>query len=170
MKLSENLARPIMQPIGMYLEAIRKKKMDIILTTLFLLGSFFLAQAVLFDAAVPFFLPIWALARARFRKYLIFVFIGGLAGSMFLGVGQAVIHLLQLGLFNAIIRYPFAKKLVHFTVASCVLVVQVVWQLVMHVGILPIDVQFFIGFEVILLVYDVFHVYCISASRSHLFW
>ena len=82
----------------------------IVVTFLFLFGSFFLSQAVLFDAAVPFFLPIWALARARFRKYLIWVFIGGMAGSAFLGVGQAVIHLLQLALFNAIIRYPFAKK------------------------------------------------------------
>lgn len=170
MKFSENLARPIMQPIGLYFDALRKKKMDIILTIIFLLASFFLAQAVLFDAAVPFFLPIWALARARFRKYLIFVFIGGLAGSMFLGVGQAVIHLLQLGLFNAVIRYPFAQKLVHFTVASCVLVVQVVWQLVMHIGYLPIDVQFFIGFEVILALFMTFFMFIAFPPADRIFF
>ena len=94
----------------MYIEELGKKKMQIMMAILFLFGSFFLAQAVLFDAAVPFFLPVWALAGARFRKYLIWVFIGGMAGSAFLGVGQAVIHLFQLGLFNAVIRYPISQK------------------------------------------------------------
>ena len=85
----------------------------------------FLVQAVLFDAAVPFFLPVWALARARFRKYLIWVFIGGMAGGAFLGVGQAVIHLFQLGLFTVVIRYKFARKSIQLTVAVCILFVQV---------------------------------------------
>jgi len=159
MRLSENIKRPLIHSVSAYIEAINKKKMDIIMTMLFLLGSFFLAQAVLFDAAVPFFLPIWALARARFRKYLIWVFIGGLAGSAFIGVGQAVIHLLQLGLFNAIIRYPIARKVVQLTVAGCILVVQVLWQLLMHAGQLPIDVQLFIGFEVILALFMTFFMF-----------
>ena len=84
-----------------------------------------------------FFLPVWALARARFRKHLIWVFIGGMAGSAFLDVGQAVIHLLQLVLFNAVIRYPFARKSIQLTVVSCIFIVQVLWQLVMHTGANP---------------------------------
>ena len=55
MKLSGNMEGPVVQPIRMYIEAIGKKKMQIIVATFFLLGSFFLSQAVLFDAAVPFF-------------------------------------------------------------------------------------------------------------------
>ncbi|MBO1914175.1 hypothetical protein J4G37_56325, partial [Microvirga sp. 3-52] len=74
MKLTGNIERPITQTVRMNIGEIKKKKTHIMMATLFLLGSFFLAQAVLFDAAVPFFLPVWALAAARFRKYLIWVF------------------------------------------------------------------------------------------------
>src|SRR5690606_2257887 len=139
MKLTSNMERPLMQPIRTYIEEVKKKRIDILIRLLFLVGSFFLAQAVVFDAAVRFFLPVWALASARFRKQLIWVFIGGMAGSAFLGFGQAVIHLLQLGLFTMIIRYPFAKKAIQFTVAGCILAVQLIWQLTMHAGQLPID-------------------------------
>ena len=110
MKLIDNVTRPVGQPIRMYFEMLGKRKMHILVATLFLFGSFFLSQAVLFDAAVPFFLPVWALARARFRKYLIWVFVGGMFGSAFLGFGQAVIHLLMLALFNAVIKYPLMRK------------------------------------------------------------
>lgn len=170
MKLTSNVERPMMQPIRDYIEGVRKKKMDITVTFLFLIGSFFLAQAVLFDAAVPFFLPIWALARARFRKQLVWVFIGGMAGGAFLGLGQAVIHLLQLGLFNAIIRYPFARKSVQLTVAGCILVVQLLWQLVMHAGQLPMDVQFFIGFEVILALFMTFFLFVAFPPADRIFF
>ncbi|MHA6260544.1 SpoIIE family protein phosphatase [Sporosarcina sp. CAU 1771] len=150
MKLSSNVGNSITHPIRMQIEAIGKKKMQIIVASFFLFGSFFLSQAVLFDAAVPFFLPIWALARARYRNHLIWVFIGGMAGSTFLGVGQAVIHLLELVLFNLAIRYAFGRKSIPLTVISSIFVVQVVWQLVAYSGQLPIEVQLFIGFEVIL--------------------
>lgn len=170
MKLTGNVERSMMQPIRDYIEEVRKKKMDITITVLFLIGSFFLAQAVLFDAAVPFFLPIWALARARFRKQLVWVFIGGMAGGAFLGLGQAVIHLFQLGLFNAIIRYPFARKSVQLTVASCILIVQLLWQFVMHAGQLPIDVQFFIGFEVILALFMTFFLFVAFPPADRIFF
>lgn len=166
MKLSSDMERPVTQTIGMYIEEVGKKKMQIIVATLFLFGSFFLAQAVLFDAAVPFFLPVWALARARFRKHLIWVFIGGMAGSAFLGLGQAVIHLMQLGVFNAIIRYPFARKSIQFTVAGCILIVQLFWQLIMHAGQLSIDIQLFIGFEVILALFMTFFFSSHSLRRT----
>ncbi|MCZ2260585.1 SpoIIE family protein phosphatase [Sporosarcina sp. G11-34] len=159
MKLSGNMEGPVEQPIRMYIEAIGKKKMQIIVATFFLLGSFFLSQAVLFDAAVPFFLPIWALARARFRKYLIWVFIGGMVGSSFLGVGQAVIHLLELLLFNAVIRYPFARKSVPLTVVSSIVVIQVIWQLIAYAGVIPVEVQLFIGFEAILAFFVTFFLF-----------
>ncbi len=170
MKLVSNVDRPIMNPIRLYIERIKRKKMDIILTLLFLIGSFFLAQAVLFDAAVPFFLPIWALARARFRKHLVWVFIGGIAGGALLGIGQAVIHLLQLGLFNAIIRYPFARKSVQLTVAGCILIVQVLWQFIIHAGQLPMDVQFFIGFEVILALFMTFFLFVAFPPADRIFF
>ena len=96
MKMIGNLERPISSQFRQTIESIGKRKMHILLTALFLLVSFFLSQAVLFDTAVPFFLPVWALAQTRFRKYLLWVFIGGMTGSAFLGLGQAVIHLFEL--------------------------------------------------------------------------
>lgn len=170
MKLTGNLERPILQPVRTFFDGIRRKRMDIIVTFLFLVGSFFLAQAVLFDAAVPFFLPIWALASIRFRKQLIWVFIGGMAGSAFLGFGQAVIHLLQLGLFHMVIRYPFARKSIQLTVAGCVLTVQLLWQLLMHAGQLPIAVQYFIGFEVILALFMTFFLFHAFPSADRIFF
>lgn len=170
MKLSSNVERPVTQTIGVYISEVVRKRMQIFVATLFLLGSFFLAQAVLFDAAVPFFLPIWALASARFRKYLVFVFIGGMAGSVFLGVGQAVIHLMQLGIFNAIIRYPFARKSVQLTVAGCILVVQLVWQFIMHAGQLPVEIQLFIGFEVILALFMTFFLFVAFPAEDRIFF
>ena len=170
MKLYSDVERPFINPIRMYIEEVKKKKVDIIVSLLFLFGSFFLAQAVLFDAAVPFFLPVWALARARYRKYLIWVFIGGMTGSVFLGLGQAFIHLLQLGLFNVVIRYPFARKAVQMTVAGCIFVVQLVWQLLMHASLLPIDVQLFIGFEVILALFMTFFLFIAFPAADRVFF
>lgn len=170
MKLTSNIERPMMQPIRTYIEEVKKKRVDILISLLFLVGSFFLAQAVVFDAAVPFFLPVWALASARFRKQLIWVFIGGMVGSAFLGFGQAVIHLLQLGLFTMIIGRPFAKKAIQFTVAGCILAVQLIWQLTMHAGQLPIDVQYFIGFEVILALFMTFFLFLAFPSADRIFF
>lgn len=169
MRLSGNMHRPVTQSVRHSIGEIGKKKTQILVAAIFLIGSFFLAQAVLFDAAVPFFLPIWALARARFRKHLIWVFIGGIAGSTFLGVGQAAIHLIELGIFNAIIRYPFARKSIQLTVAGCIFIVQLFWQLAMHAGQLPIEIQLFIGFEVILALFMTFFLFVAFPSEDRTF-
>lgn len=170
MKLSGDLERPIVQPIRLYVENIIKKKMQIAMGILFLFGSFFLSQAVLFDAAVPFFLPVWALARARFRNHSIWVFIGGMVGGAFLGLGQAVIHLLQLGLFNGVTRYAWGRKFIHLTVAGCILIVQAGWQLLMHMGQIPLEVQLFIGFEVVLALFMTFFLFVAFPAADRLFF
>ncbi len=144
--------------------------MHILVATLFFMGSFFLSQAVLFDAAVPFFLPVWALASARFRKHLIWVFIGGMLGSAFLGIGQAVIHLLELALFNAVIKYPFTRKSVPLTVAGCIIVVQVLWQFIMNGGQPPVDVQLYIGFEAILALFMTFFLFVAFPPADRIFF
>ena len=92
-----------------------------------------------------------------------------MAGSAFLGLGQAVIHLMQLGVFNAIIRYPFARKSIQFTVAGCILIVQLFWQLIMHAGQLSIDIQLFIGFEVILALFMTFFLFVAFPSEDRTF-
>lgn len=170
MKLTSNLERPLMQSIRTNIERVKKKWLNIMISCLFLSGSFFLSQAVLFDAAVPFFLPVWALASIRFREQLIWVFIGGMIGSVFLGFGQAVIHLVQLGLFHFILRYAIFKKSIQFTVASCIFATQLIWQLAMHMGKIPLEVQFFIGFEVILALFMTFFLFLAFPPADRLFW
>ena len=169
MKLTSNLERPLMQSIRTYVAQVKKKGLSFMMSSLFLIGSFFLSQAVLFDAAVPFFLPVWALASIRFREQLIWVFIGGMVGSGFLGLGQAIIHLFQIGLFQFILRYPISRKSIQFTVAGCIFITQLAWQLTMHLGKIPLEVQFFMGFEVILALFMTFFLFLAFPSADRLF-
>ena len=150
MKLTDRMEQSTWQSIRLYMDAIKRKRDALLVAAIFLFSAFFLSQAVLFDAAVPFFLPVWALVYIRFRKYLLWVFIGGIAGSMLLGLGQAVIHLLEIVAFTFALKYSFSRKSIPITVASTVLLIQLLWQFLMHGGAIPIEVQFFIGFEVIL--------------------
>ena len=92
-------------------------------------------------------------------------------GSAFLGLGQAVIHLLMLALFNAVIKYPLIRKSVPLTVAGCIIVVQVLWQFVMHAGQPPVNVQLYIGFEAILALFMTFFLFvAFPACGSNLLW
>ena len=170
MKLIDNAARPAVRPIRLYFEMIGKRKIHIMVAGLFLIGSFFLSQAVLFDTAVPFFLPIWALAQVRYRKHLIWVFIGGMFGSAFLGLGQAVIHLLQLALFNGVIKYSLTRKSVPLTVAGCIIIVQMLWQFVVHMGQPPVNIQLSIGFEAILALLMTFFLFVAFPQVDRIFF
>lgn len=129
---------------------LRKKKLKIGLASLILFFSFFLSKAVLFEAAVPFFLPVWAIVALRYPKFLPFVWIGGISGSLTLGVGQTVIHLLQVGgfqLFNQLLRQ---KKFIPLQVAITVLVIQIGWQWVSYGGEIPLSVSLLVLYESIL--------------------
>lgn len=150
MKMIDNMERPLVQQIRYAWESFAKRRVQLLIALLFLSGSFFLSQAVLFDMAVPFFLPIWALASMRYRQHLIWVFIGGMAGSAFLGIGQALIHLLQLLLFHAVIKSPFVRKSIPLAVAGCMIVPQIIWQVAMYSGSPPTAVQLSIGLEALL--------------------
>ncbi|MBD7986343.1 SpoIIE family protein phosphatase [Sporosarcina sp. Sa2YVA2] len=170
MKMIGDLERPVGQQVRHMVESIGKRKKHVLMATFFLLGTFFLSQAVLFDAAVPFFLPVWALAQLRFRKYLVFVFIGGMAGGAFLGIGQAVIYLLQLLLFNVVSKHPLTRKSIPLTVAGTIIVVQVLWQFIMHSGQTPVDVQLTIGFEAVLALFMTFFIFVAFPHRDRLFF
>ncbi|WP_153733459.1 SpoIIE family protein phosphatase [Sporosarcina obsidiansis] len=150
MKMIDNMERPLGQQFRVAWQELINRKVYLLTAILFLIGSFFLAQAVVFDMAVPFFLSIWALASMRYRQHMIYVFIGGMAGSAFLGMGQAVIHLTQLLLFHLAIKSPFVKKSIPLAVAGCMIIPQIIWQLVMYSGSPPVAVQLSIGLEALL--------------------
>ncbi|WJY26716.1 MULTISPECIES: SpoIIE family protein phosphatase [Sporosarcina] len=148
--VSSNTERTMMHPLHSLIGSIMVRKVHLLTSLLFAVGSFFLAQAVLFDAAVPFLLPVWALAVMRYPKYMIPAFVGGMSGSLFLGLGQALLFVLQLLLFNVVIRHSFTRKSVPLTVAATIIAVQVFWQLIMYAGQPPLTVQLSIGFEALL--------------------
>ncbi|ARD48468.1 SpoIIE family protein phosphatase [Sporosarcina sp. P33] len=151
MKMIDNMERPFVQMFRASWQELMNRKVYLMTALLFLVGSFFLSQAVVFDMAVPFFLPIWALASMRYRKHMIFVFIGGMAGSAFLGIGQAVIHLAQLLLFHAIIKIPKVKRSIPIAVAGAMIIPQLTWQLIKYSdGMMPLAVQLSIGLEALL--------------------
>ncbi|PIC63686.1 serine/threonine protein phosphatase [Sporosarcina sp. P13] len=150
MKMIDNIERPLGQQIRAPWQWLITRKVYILTAILFLVGSFFLSQAVVFDMAVPFFLPIWALASMRYRQHMIYVFIGGMIGSSFLGMGQAVIHLTQLLLFHSALKIPVMKKSIPFAVAGSMAITQLTWQLIKYSEGLPVAVQLSIGLEALL--------------------
>lgn len=150
MKMIDNIERPFGQQIRAPWQWLIDRKVYIVTAILFLIGSFFLSQAVVFDMAVPFFLPIWALASMRYRQHMIYVFIGGMMGSAFLGMGQAVIHLTQLLLFHTVIKIPVMKKSIPISVAVSMIIPQLSWQIVKFNESLPVPVQLSIGLEALL--------------------
>lgn len=129
---------------------VKKKKLKITLSTLILFFAFFLSKAVLFEAAVPFFLPIWAIVARRYPRYLPFVWIGGLSGSLTLGIGQTILHVLQIGGYQGISQILKNKKFIPFQVAMVILLVQFGWQWVSYGGAIPLSVSLLVLYESIL--------------------
>jgi len=129
---------------------LKKKKLKIALSALILFFAFFLSKAVLFEAAVPFFLPIWAIVARRYPRYLPFVWIGGISGSLTLGIGQTVLHVLQIGGYQAISHVLKNKKFIPLQVAMVILLVQVGWQWISYSGEIPLSVALLVLYESIL--------------------
>ena len=88
-------------------QKIGLKKKQILIGSLFFLTAFFLAQSVVFEAAVPFSVPFWAIIRTKYREYAKFVLFGSLAGCFFLGFGQVLILALQIILYECIMRFRY---------------------------------------------------------------
>ena len=81
------------------MEGFKAKRVTLFFSIIFLLLSFFLAQVVLFEASVPFFLPLWALVNLRFQRFVPWTVAGAILGSFTLGFGQVIIHAMQALLF-----------------------------------------------------------------------
>ena len=123
------------------------KKKQIFIGSLFFLTSFFLAQSVVFEAAVPFSVPFWAIIRTKYREYAKFVLFGSLAGCFFLGFGQVVILALQIIMYECIMRFRYWRLPQSIAVSLAVLLVQIMWQGAMYQGLPPVLVQFYVGCE-----------------------
>lgn len=123
------------------------KKRQILIGSLFFLTSFFLAQSVVFEAAVPFSVPFWAIIRTKYKEYAKFVLFGSLTGCLFLGLGQVLILVLQILMYECIRRFRYWQLPQSIAVSLAVLLVQIVWQGLIYQGLPPVLVQFYVGCE-----------------------
>src|SRR5690606_4003182 len=117
------------------------KKVSLFIHFFFLLLAFFLSRAVMFEAVVPFLLPLWAIVSKRYENEKWFVFLGGLVGALSLGLGQMLILLLQLGIYELIDRFRYWKPPAAVGVALSIFFGQFLWQGIAHFGIPPLIVQ-----------------------------
>lgn len=104
----------------------------------------------MFEAAVPFLLPLWAIVKQRYENEKWTVLIGGLLGAFTLSLGQALILGLQLVLYELITRFKFWKFPTGVSVGLAIFFGQFIWQGVVHLAIPPLIVQLYIYYEVIL--------------------
>lgn len=131
-------------------EGLQARKVSILLTVTFFVLSFFLAQVVLFEASVPFFLPIWALVSIRYTRYLPWTLAGALLGSFTLGLGQVVIHALQALILPIHSKRVIKKIPIPLFVFIDVVIVQAIWQFVSYGGDIPVSVWLAIAYEGVL--------------------
>ena len=126
------------------------KKISFLIHVFFLFLALFLSRAVMFEAAVPFLLPLWAIVKQRYENEKWAVLVGGLIGAFTLSLGQAFILGLQLVLYELITRFRFWRLPMGVSVGLAILFGQFVWQSILHVGIPPLIIQLYIYYEVIL--------------------
>ncbi len=135
------------------IEGIQARKVTLLFTGVFFVLAFFLAQVVLFEASVPFFLPIWALVNLRFQRYIPWTMAGAILGSLTLGIGQLMIHVLQALLFSLQGKKLIRKLPIPIFVLLDVVLIQIVWQFISYSGEIPASVWLSIGYEGILSIF-----------------
>lgn len=133
-------------------ERIGAKKKLYSLRVLFFFVAYFLAQAVFFNATLPFLLPFWAIVRLRYDHMRIAVLVGGIAGALTFGLGQAVLLCLQLVVFELLCRFKYYKMPAALAVGMAIMMVQIPWQVVSYGGTPPFLVLLYITYEVVLAV------------------
>lgn len=145
------------------------KKVSILIHVFFLLLALFLSRAVMFDAAVPFLLPLWAVIRKRYEHAKWSVLVGGLIGAVSLSVGQGLILCLQLVIYELIVRFRYWNLPTSFAVTLAIFLGQFAWQGVANMGIPPFIVQLYIYYEMILAFFMAIFVKLFFV-QPHRFW
>lgn len=116
----------------------------------FFASAFFLANAVFFDVAVPFFVPFWAVIQSQFPKMRKATLAGGIIGAFSLNVGQFFILIMQLLLFQVLHKWKGQPLPLAFQVLISTLTVQVLWQIIYAQGLPTFDVWMAVFLEVLL--------------------
>lgn len=136
--------------LGEFWSSYSTKKINLYIHLFFFLLAYFLSQAVMFEAAVPFLLPLWAIVRHRYDREKNYVLLGGILGALFLSLGQACILVLQIIIFEGIYRFKYWQMPLSLAVACSLFLGQFFWQGVVYWGIPPFIVQMYVIYEVVL--------------------
>ncbi|MBD8034834.1 MULTISPECIES: SpoIIE family protein phosphatase [Solibacillus] len=124
-----------------------KEKSKMIISSAIVFLAFCFAQAVFFEAVVPLFLPFWLIIRTRFAAFQKSALLGGIIGTCFLGFGQVAIVLVQLLFMECLVRFKFLKLSPYILLASSIVIVQLLWQMMLHSGTPSVMVLFYIIYE-----------------------
>ncbi|MEL3959796.1 SpoIIE family protein phosphatase [Lysinibacillus endophyticus] len=145
------------------------KKVSFFIHFFFFLLALFLSRAVMFEAAVPFLLPLWAVVKQRYENKKWSVLLGGIIGALTLSLGQVCILGLQIILYELITRFRYLKMPTAIAVATAILFGQFIWQGIAHLGLPPFIVQLYIYYEVILAFFMTIFVRLFFV-QPHRFW
>lgn len=113
----------------------------------FLVGFLF-AQAVLFEATVPLFVPFYIACAIYEKRYKQFILAGGLLGALTLGVGQLLLILLQIFVYS-LLRTKVVKQSPILALLLTTTIVQMVWQCLFYSFEVPPIVLLYVLFEVV---------------------
>lgn len=123
------------------------------IAALFFLAAYFLANAVFFTMAVPFFMPLWAIVRNKYLHARVPTIMGGLLGALSLNLGQFFILILQFIFFQAISKQKAWKLPIFAQVAISTFVGQVVWQTAYYQQVPSTQLWLEISIEVVLAIF-----------------
>ena len=125
-----------------------KVKLPMIQLVCFVVGFLF-AQAIIFEATVPLFVPFYIACTIYDQKFRRAILLGGLLGSLTLGVGHCVLLIVQIILFNGLKRITFFENRSLVTLFLATAITQIVWQLIFYAFHVPLIVQLYVGYEVL---------------------
>lgn len=135
------------QPFYPELNPLYTKKMKRIIDGTLLFIAFCLAQATFFEAVVPFFLPFWLIVRSNYKSFQTVTLVGGITGTLLLGLGQGVILLLQLAIVESLLRFKYVRIPPIVALVFAIGIVQLLWQVTTYGGIPPILISSYVLYE-----------------------
>ncbi|MER2000005.1 MAG: SpoIIE family protein phosphatase [Lysinibacillus sp.] len=139
---------------------------------LLFMTAFLFAQAILFEATVPLFVPFYIACAVYENRYSRTVLYGGMLGALMLGVGHLLQIILQIFMYSLMRKIPLVgrHKIVALMVATAI--VQVAWQLSFYAFQVPPVVQLYMLFEIVAsgIVYVFFKQALVEPNRLFVDW
>ena len=107
------------------------------------------AQAILFEATVPLFVPFYVCLAAYDRRYKQAALVGGILGAITLGLGHLLLIVIQLVFYKLLRRVKVLSEKPFLVLFISIAVTQISWQLVFYAFEVPMIVQLYAGYEIV---------------------